>query len=59
MRRTVTERFFAVHIGSRCGSMAGDRDMVERPATGNGPRKTDLTKWTHLALSQRVHGFGG
>jgi hypothetical protein len=38
---------YAMHIGSRCGSMAGDRGMAERPASGSGPRKTDLVIGSH------------
>jgi hypothetical protein len=37
--------------GSRCGSMAGDRGMVERPTTGSGLRKTDLSRRTHLSMA--------
>jgi hypothetical protein len=39
--------YYATHVGSRRGSMAGDRGMAERPATGSRPRKTDLVIGSH------------
>jgi hypothetical protein len=42
--------------GSRCGSKAGDRGMAERPTTGSGPRKTDLTHRAHQAETRARSG---